>query len=482
MNETVGQRVPVDYFKVDIDKFPHPQRIIFGTLEKAAALGGELYLEQRNSLGSYRGQLGELAEQDPLAQHPHTVPDRDGKFIALWKHPAQKEVLQETRRLQLAAAKEAERAGLMSLAEYLYYSGRNLTRGNYDEMKKRYVQLADSVIDYHLLPIEAEAGFGNKQFWQGFLGKIDLADTRDLQTEVEQLRAAGAAQLEGKWYTPLTKVTIDRVAVMAGWISLLAQGQRNQQKGLPTEGGYSAQNFPNEVKLTRAAGSRIIIYAESFMEVCQAISDIGRYYLDPTLIPTSVDDARFLVSHELAHDERYDNHLGWLHSAVREAYANYQAIVTAAEAWGEQSELFKSRVKGALGFAFRDSHPYLRMDVFPNIEALVRRSSHVLGSLELLHLGIQQDAFILEGGLIVEVDWKQSASLFRVLAQKDRELLQKGVIGDATEHFGNTLPKRPLSLGEKDRGRSRLGVFLRPKLPRWPWFNLSSRSASSILP
>lgn len=479
MNETGGQRVPVDYFRVDIDKFPRPQRIICEILERAAALGGELYLEQRNNLKPYQHQLDELAKQDPLAQDPHTIPDRDGKFIPLWEHPTQVPVLKEVRQLQLRAARAAGQAGLASLGKYLALSSMDLTQGDYDGIKSRYIRLVGSPINYHLLPIESEVGFGNKQFWQGFLGLTDLADSQNLQIEVRELREAGAATLGGSWYTPLTNVTIDRVAVMSGWISLLAQGQRRQEKGLPAEGGLSAQNFPNEVKLTRAAGSRIIIYAESFMEVCQAIDDIGRDYLDPTLVPTSVDDARFLVSHELAHDERYDNHLGWLHSAIREAYANYRAIVAAAETWGEQSELFKSIVKGALGYALRDSHPYLKMGVMPNLATLVGKSSHVPGSLGLLHSGIQQEALILESGLIVTIDWEKSAALFWELAHKGRELLQTGTDKNAAKHLEDILPKGPLSFGGKDGDRSRPEVFPRPRLPRWPWFNSGSRSAST---
>lgn len=451
MLSTEGQRVPVDQFSVDLSVLPKAQQPVFRKLEIVAALGGQLYLAQINNLKPDRDQSVLKASEDPLATDPLTLPDKDGRFVSLWKHPDQYPLLLEARKELLFAAQLSEIAGNIELARYLNSAGTQLVTGKYDAVTGRYLQLRDPHINFHLLPFENQYG---KKVWEGYVGIIDQADSEELMEEVRELRKVGAEKNGGKWFSPQTNVSVDNVAVMSGWLASWARMLRRREEGLSGEGKISAQNLPNENYLVRRYGSRIILYAASFQEAYAEIAENSELYLDPELRPSSVDAATFLIGHEFRHDERYDNDLGWLHSPFRELFATAGCLESYADTWLERNpERFRSAIEGCLGYSLLDCSSVFGQVTLSNLETMVKQSVYLPGSLALLHLGIIGEAWVVENGKIVSIDLQKTAFLARNLISKQRDLLSQGSVMKVEKYFNDILPREPLPFGKLARTR-----------------------------
>lgn len=423
-----GERVPLDIYTINTDDLPPQQREIFRLLQPAAQLGGDLYVRQRRLLQESNGKESDNLASIPLVTDPLAVPEESGRFVYLWDHPDLLPYLQQAQAQILEAAGAANRAGDGALGSYLYTLGTGITQPRYDEIYESYLSVV-SRINFHLLPIETE--FGDKRMWQGFLGIEDKEETRELRRDVQVLRDVGMRRNGGTWFTPRTDIRVDNVAVMSGFLS---------SRGFT----ISAENIPNEPHLAGKYGTRLMVFSFAFAQALGAIEESSRPFM--SILPKRRGTLRFLTGHELVHDERYDNHLDWLQEAVRESYANQRAIDywTDESVLGLEPNLLKGMIRGGLGYAFRDCSDILSQGTTPDLETMVNTSRYIPGNLSWLHVGIQEGAFRVQGDVIVDIDLARAIDVSARLANAQQEILQKGTVRDARDHFEGILPKRPL--------------------------------------
>lgn len=449
--EFVDAKLPIDEYAVDTgDLRPH-QREVFERAKEAARLAGPIYREQKQILRPYKDYLSDLAKTDPLAKSPLTLPDKDGKFIYYWEHPVILPYLRKAQSILLSASALASDAGDYEVSEYFYIAGSALTTGDRDKVLEAYINF-NSRINFHLLPVETEWG---KLAWNGYAAITDREETRKVKQDIQKLREVGGVK-NGKWFTPRTEISVDSVGIMAGYLGMEAQSQRRRESGLDDLGtGISAENLPNEPELVTKFGTRLIIFRASFEEVLN--DDIlrkSKLFLDPHLIPTLRGTMRFLTAHELMHDERYGNHLGCLHSVVRESYANQGGIDLSADVWDpeEKSYQMQAIIEGGLGYAIRDCFEIITGQITPHdLEGVAKLSNYIPDALKWLNLGIEDGTFTIRDGQIVNIDLPRAISLSKTLARDLRLLLQKGTEQDARNYFEDT----PLSIPLLSKNRAK---------------------------
>lgn len=441
----VGTRVPDETYFVNTDDLLPVQRAVFKRLFNAAGFAGELYAKQRALLKPIENELGEIAKRDDLAEDPITVPNSQGKFVFPWEHEKFMPILREAQTDILIAANIASAAGEGTLGECLFAIGNALTSGNREKVYQLYTPLA-SRINFHFDAIEPLKG---KRMWQSFLGISDRDETRIIRGEMTALRNVSSHRYGGAWPTPINNISVDHAARLGGYNTLIAKNQLRAEQGLPAaRWGMSAQNIPNEVDLTTKYGTRIIFYDVALRGVVtEEIVKLSAPFTKMSLMPSIKGARRFLAAHELIHDLRYTNNLGYLHHVVREDFANQGGITACGDLWNPEQypRQFESVIRAANGYAIRDNYPVLTdpqsgMD----LDNLTQLDYYIPGNLAWMNLAIQEGAFVLQDGMLAEFKLPKCFQLSTKLATELNRLLQIGTRDDVRDHFELVLPETPL--------------------------------------
>lgn len=434
---------PYDDYPFDDENIPSHQRGVFHQLKEAAILGGELYYEQKKALLPYLNVLDEVADSDPLAKNPFTVPNERGRFVHFDEHEKIAPLLRQVRSKIFNIAASAERVDMQQLSTYLYILASNLPMIGYGEgvnevgyhmAMKAYGRLRNSTLNFHFLPVETEDG---KQMWQGYLGVQDKDSTREVATDIRSIREAGVRRYGG-WFSLYTEMRVDNVVVMAGFLA------DPRERGV----NFSAMNIPNETELVTEVGTKIIVCDASFNRIFnEMVLERSRLYL--ATLPDTQGTVRYVGAHEITHDERYDNYLGrLLHNPTRESYANNGGIDLAADVWSPDNDQtrdsFETIYRGYLGYVFRDCFDVLRMPEVPNLEQLAQKSRYIPGELAGLHQAIEEKALKVKNGIITEIDLIKARGLARRLALQERAILRNGTEEDARNYFESILPREPI--------------------------------------
>lgn len=445
--ELEGIRIPVDHFGITIEELPLHLRPIFPELEKVAELGGELYALQMYHLEPYRESI--ICSKDEDVRNPFTVPTKDGRFVDFFEHPSFTALLLDAQSILLNAARMARDAREENLGKYLRLAGLGLTDRRYDEILGEYLRLR-SRINFHLLPIEKERG---KRVWAGYAGIDDREETREVSHDIEALRKAGERRNNEVWFTPLTDMRVDRVSVMAGSLGTEAQHLFLERKWfLPEQGIISAFNIPNEAELASKYGTRITVFSAPFNYAYNEIVQKSKPFARLSISKRGC--LRFLAAHEISHDEKYDGseqRIGFLHQTLRESYANVLGIDLSADVWDPEISTYQYEtvIKGAVGYALRDCYELLVASrrtnkPYPDLGTLVDGSCYIPGNLSLLHVNVEEGAYLVKEGMIVAINEDKVRDVARRLAKEQQKLLKSGTEQDTRDHFESILPTKPL--------------------------------------
>ena len=256
-------------FQVNTQELSGKEKLVLEKLIKASELLAPLYEKQKNP--KYEGanfypsdaskeEIKEASKQDKMLLHPYTFVERD-RGVRLKRPPFRaefravpfcvkfKKELRQIAKLIRVAAKISEDK---EFSKYLVDLARSLLKNNYAQNEILWITRGPFKINFIIGPVERylDRLFFKKCAYQAWVGILDKQRTKEAQKFKNIILAsrrkilAGTAKIE----LPKMRMEINKTVCFSGLIA---------------DNMFTGTNLPNDMRLMREHGSRLIIFATS---------------------------------------------------------------------------------------------------------------------------------------------------------------------------------------------------------------------------